>query len=325
MLVFDLEAASGIFGAMSIACWTVVFTPQILQNFKRKNADALSLHFIIIWLVGDIFNIIGSVLQGVLTSMIILAVYYTVADLVLLGQMFFYRGYIFRKPSTPSTNPTALVEPYDPNSPSALSVEPYDLNGLSDRRGSDTSDVSSPVPDQAEVPAPKAPRSLLQRFMWNTIIILMVLTAGFIGWLISVKISGQNKDEEIQDEDSLEFNTTGQVFGYLGAVTYIASRLPQLYLNWKRKTTEGLAMLFFIFSCLGNVTYVLSIFAYDPHCAGKICKPGEASRVYGRYILINLSWLGGSIINLLEDCGVFSQYFMYRNRARLNPNAPKEE
>lgn len=246
--------------------------------------------------------------------------------------MFFYRGYIFRKPSTPTTNSTAtLVEPYDPNSPSSLSVEPYNLNDLSsdesildketisNRRGSDTSDVSSTVPDQARVPAPKASRSLLQRFMLNTVIVLIVLAAGFIGWLISVKISGQKSDEEIQDEDSLEFNTTGQVFGYLGAVTYIASRLPQLYLNWKRKTTEGLAMLFFVFSCLGNVTYVLSIFAYDPRCANKICKPGEASGIYGRYMLINLSWLGGSIINLLEDCGVFSQYFMYRNRGNDGP------
>ncbi|KAF7554468.1 hypothetical protein G7Z17_g2897 [Cylindrodendrum hubeiense] len=306
MLVLDLEAASGIFGAMSIACWTVVFTPQILQNFKRKNADALSLHFILIWLVGDIFNIIGSTLQGVLTSMIILAVYYTVADLVLLGQMFFYRGYIFRKPSTPVTNPAAApVESYDLNSLSTLPIEPYDINALSsdesvldkdilsDRRGSDTSDASSTTPDQPRNPAPKPPRALLRSFLWNTLIVLIVLTAGFFGWLISVKVSGQKRDEEVQSEDSLEFNTT-----------------------------EGLAMLFFIFSCLGNVTYVLSIFAYEPKCAGTTCRSGEASGIYGRYMLINLSWLGGSIINLLEDCGVFSQYFMYRNRSN---DGPKQE
>lgn len=97
----DYEAISGIFGAISIACWVVVFSPQIIQNFRQKNADGLSLHFIIIWLIGDIFNIIGSILQKVLTSMIILAVYYTIADIALLCQMFFYRGFSLRDAPAP--------------------------------------------------------------------------------------------------------------------------------------------------------------------------------------------------------------------------------
>ena len=77
--------------SISIACWIVVFTPQIHSNFRRRSADGLSLLFIIVWLVGDIFNIIGAVLQKVLPTMIILAVYYTLADLVLLAQCLWYR------------------------------------------------------------------------------------------------------------------------------------------------------------------------------------------------------------------------------------------
>lgn len=89
-LNLDIEAISGICGyvspilqtgvqtlmkvgsSISIACWVVVFSPQIVENFKRGSADGLSLQFIIIWLAGDVFNIIGAVLQGVLPTMVII-------------------------------------------------------------------------------------------------------------------------------------------------------------------------------------------------------------------------------------------------------------
>lgn len=48
----------------------VVFSPQIIQNFQRSSADALSIQFIIVWLLGDVFNIIGAIMQGVLPTMV---------------------------------------------------------------------------------------------------------------------------------------------------------------------------------------------------------------------------------------------------------------
>lgn len=48
----------------------VVFSPQILQNFQRGSAEGLSIQFIIVWLLGDVFNILGAVLQGVLPTMV---------------------------------------------------------------------------------------------------------------------------------------------------------------------------------------------------------------------------------------------------------------
>jgi hypothetical protein len=37
--------------------------------------------------------------------------------------------------------------------------------------------------------------------------------------------------------------------------------------------------------------------------------------VYGKYILVNLSWLVGSLGTLFLDMGVFAQFFLYRNNA----------
>lgn len=69
-LNLDIDAISGITGSISIACWVVVFSPQIIENFRRGSADGLSVVFIVVWLLGDVFNIVGAVLQRVLPTMV---------------------------------------------------------------------------------------------------------------------------------------------------------------------------------------------------------------------------------------------------------------
>ena len=77
-------------------------------------------------------------------------------------------------------------------------------------------------------------------------------------------------------------------------------------------------MLFFLFACIGNLTYVLSIFAYEPLCHGTHgrCAKGEAAAIYGRYILVNASWLVGSMGTLILDMGIFIQFFLYREEEK---------
>lgn len=140
----------------------------------------------------------------------------------------------------------------------------------------------------------------------------MVCAAGVLGWFLGERSAGGRDEPSDAGADRLEFNVPGQVFGYLCAVAYIASRMPQLILSWLRKTTDGLSMPFSLFACFGNVMYVLSILAYDPKCPGGGRAPGEAGRIYGRYILVNLSWLMGSFVTLLMDLAVFVQYFVYK-------------
>ncbi|KAL2164175.1 hypothetical protein VTH06DRAFT_3389, partial [Thermothelomyces fergusii] len=41
------------------------------------------------------------------------------------------------------------------------------------------------------------------------------------------------------------------------------------------------------------------------------CRPGEAARIFWRYILVNLSWLAGSAGTLLLDLAIFVQFFVY--------------
>ncbi len=155
-------------------------------------------------------------------------------------------------------------------------------------------------------------QSAILTSFYNFMAIILVCAAGIFGWWLSYHPNrGQT---ELERDETLEFDVLGQVFGYTCAALYLGSRVPQLLLNYRRKSTEGISLLFFLFACIGNLTYVLSIVAYSPLCdRPRRCRSGEASAIYGKYILVNLSWLLGSLGTLLLDLGVFVQFFLYKD------------
>ncbi|KAK0710999.1 PQ loop repeat-domain-containing protein [Lasiosphaeris hirsuta] len=326
-LNLDVEAISGICGSISIACWVVVFSPQIVENLRRGSAEGLSVQFIVVWLLGDVFNILGAILQGVLPTMIILAIYYTIADFALLGQCFYYRGFTLSdaipapvlnksklltgSPVTIRTEGRGTPDHEDPN------PDPLERS----RRDSASSWAHlSPVVPLSEAPPPPPP-TRLQAIGFNLLAILMVIAAGVVGWYLS-RTYGSHDTAPVDDDARnapMSMNFWGQIFGWLCAVLYLGSRLPQLLLNWRRKSTDGVSMLFFLFACLGNLTYVLSIIAFDTGCGKEstaggrdgCAGDGEAAKVYWRYILVNLSWLAGSAGTLFLDGAIFVQFFLY--------------
>lgn len=177
-------------------------------------------------------------------------------------------------------------------------------------------------PSESPITAKQKPTTKLQATLFNSVAVLMVCASGVLGWWVSNYSVGSPRHHHHHDaskphhdeDDVLQFSLWGQCFGYLCAVLYLGSRIPQILLNYRRKSTDGVSMLFFIFACIGNLTYVLSIFAFEGKCKGSLghCEPGEKEALYGRYILVNASWLVGSLGTLLLDLGIFVQFFMYR-------------
>ena len=350
--------------SISIACWIVVYSPQIIENFRRSSADGLSSTFVIVWTLGDVFNVLGSVLQGVLPTMTILAVYYTLADIVLLGQCFYYKGFTLSdkptKKSTQDIHEEAVEEPPTEQSsllphrrPSTTPPRPAIANEEERSLRSSASSLQSPTsnshldathlspttpftPPETSAPPTDAitkPNTNLYTLIFNIGALIIVCAAGVLGWWLSSRSSqGQYPDHHHDHHHSspspddasspLHFDIWGQIFGYLCAVLYLGSRLPQLLLNFRRKSTEGISLLFFLFACVGNLTYVMSIFAYEPGCArfesydGERggCERGEWARGYGLYILLNASWLIGSAGTFLLDLIIFGQFWIYRDR-----------
>ncbi|KNZ77501.1 hypothetical protein J132_05296, partial [Termitomyces sp. J132] len=78
-------------GWVSIACWIIVYSPQIYENYSLQSGEGLSVVFVVIWLLGDLANLVGAIEGRLLLTIILLAVYYSVCDLTLLGQIYYYR------------------------------------------------------------------------------------------------------------------------------------------------------------------------------------------------------------------------------------------
>lgn len=245
--------------------------------------------------------------------MLILAIYYTIADIVLLLQCFYYRGFTWRDEVVPPKS-SAIGEADERTG----LLAPGDATERRPSSWSEAQHLSPAIPlldTDTPRPAPK-PYTYLQALLFNSVVVLMVCAAGVLGWWVSSGSHSGRKDITEQEPDFIELNLWGQVFGYFCAVLYLGSRVPQILLNYRRKSTEGISILFFLFACVGNLTYVLSIFAFDPRCGGEHghCAKGEAAKIYGQYILANASWLAGSMGTLFLDMGIFAQFFIYRER-----------
>ncbi|KAL8767910.1 MAG: hypothetical protein Q9209_005697 [Squamulea sp. 1 TL-2023] len=287
--------------------------------------------------------------------MTILAVYYTVADIVLLGQCFYYRGFTLSD-AQPTSDEEATVEEATEQSP--LLVRGFAATGPTtqasavdadqSRRSSSFSSFhnrlnqvdathlspatplipsSKPTSDPSSASA-RTSMSSFRTFALNTVALILVCAAGVLGWYLSTRSAQGRQSHDTSpitaiETEEIRFDLWGQIFGYLCAALYLGSRIPQLLLNYRRKSTEGVSMLFFLFACVGNLTYVLSIFAYEPECAklgreyGTIqCEHGEWSSDYRTYILVNMSWLIGSAGTLLLDLMIFAQFWIYRKKVK---------
>lgn len=43
---------------------------QLWENYTRKSGDGLSMTFLVIWLAGDVFNLLGVIMQDLLVTMV---------------------------------------------------------------------------------------------------------------------------------------------------------------------------------------------------------------------------------------------------------------
>ncbi|XP_025068930.1 lysosomal amino acid transporter 1 homolog isoform X2 [Alligator sinensis] len=86
------DIASIVLGLVSIVCFAAASFPQYYQACKTGNMDeALSIYFLLGWLAGDSFNLIGSFLADQLPLQTYTAIYYVSADLIMLSLYCYYK------------------------------------------------------------------------------------------------------------------------------------------------------------------------------------------------------------------------------------------
>lgn len=98
---------------------------------------------------------------------------------------------------------------------------------------------------------------------------------------------------------------SGTIVSWISGVFYFTSRFPQVFRNYRRKSTEGLSLLMFAFLIMGNAMYGLSIMLRQPP-------------LNKDFLLDKLPFLIGSVGTFVFDITIFIQFTMYRkNRVRV--------
>ncbi|SCU85335.1 LAFA_0D15126g1_1 [Lachancea sp. 'fantastica'] len=110
-------------------------------------------------------------------------------------------------------------------------------------------------------------------------------------------------------EDKFHFASTnstaatqaGVVLAWAGALCYVGARIPQLYKNYQRKSTDGLSPFLFINTLLANTTYNVSIFTS--------CKFLADTNKW-EFVMNELPFIVGSAGTVLFDLAYFYQHYV---------------
>ncbi|KAI9754251.1 MAG: hypothetical protein M4579_004782 [Chaenotheca gracillima] len=300
------EALSGVAGSISLAAWIFLLVPQLIENYKQGSAEGISLAFLAVWFIGDVANLFGAIWAGLVPTVIALAIYFCFSDLVLILQCLYYnfinsrRRDDRRKHSTASTQ--TGVEDEDPEDQPLLARTnsgSMGLPGSHSRRRSSASrapthrdSLTSSLPDIMEEKESRA-----KEWTKNGLCIVLICIVGAAGWAIAWKTGVWRPSPEHMDDDSGVNEAVGaQVLGYLSAVCYLGARIPQIAKNYRERSCDGLSLLFFILSLMGNATYGAGILFHS---------------LQRDYLLTNLPWLIGSLGTMVEDVVIFVQFRIY--------------
>jgi len=292
------EALSGIFGSISLASWIFLLVPQLVENYREGSAEGISLAFLTVWFIGDLANFFGAVWAGLVPTVIALAVYFCFADAVLITQCLYYNLINARKAARKAAlmaDGSTIDDPRQPLlTPTSSNIG---LPGSRRRSSASTKRRDSVLPSPG-LPTIDEDESTSRAWLKNALSIIAVALAGGLGWLIAWKV-GAWTPTSTDGEDSSHPALGAEILGYISAVAYLGARIPQIVKNYRERSCEGLSLLFFMLSLLGNATYGAGILFHSTS---------------GKYILTNLPWLIGSLGTMGEDTLIFIQFHMYAKK-----------
>ena len=227
----------------------VVYTPQFYENYQLQSGEGVSLLFIAIWLVADTFNLAGAILGNLIPTVIILGVYvspllarvyhlaciahttqYTACDLILLGQIYYYRWKNAHKPETASTESRLTND--DEETP-LLSVEVE----------------QTPRPESVVEPL----RVLAVKY---TIAVLFIISVGIAAWWIN---EGRYRTPDLhgllsvlEQHEKPKYYAFVQFCGWTSAILFVRSvPSPAFHFNahsfsaWRSDTSNTSVIPFF--------------------------------------------------------------------------------
>ncbi|KAG9440875.1 hypothetical protein H6P81_021040 [Aristolochia fimbriata] len=325
------------FGLLSLLAWAVAEIPQIVTNCCTQSGHGVSLAFLLTWVVGDVFNLVGCLLEpATLPTQYYTALLYTITTVVLVLQTIYYdyvrswwKSRRFKLIHSPATEEEEDTNRLPLKSNPHTSTDPTTTTPLKISRKSDTyyrsarSLASSGTPTYGSYLPGSGPSALAvpdddssddETFPsckpTSTKPITIPRSVGY-GTFISASLSlpyhskallmGRSNSglsrRLLLEKHVVESNVYGLWLGWLMAAIYMGGRLPQIWLNIKRGSVEGLNPLMFVFALIANITYVGSI----------LVRSTEWEKTKA-----NMPWLLDAVVCVALDLFIILQFVYYR-------------
>lgn len=263
-------------------------------------------------------------MEKLMFTMFLLALWYTVADIGLIWQVVYYQQCVTveikcdedeaivllnRKPLKQRrvSLEKSMLSKMDTNS---SEQQPTSHDALLDddenhavaaasnadiMNGNDTYDGDSTDRDIFTV-QPRI-RPIWVNLIGSSVLVVLIIASCY-GYMMTV-----TRIETVGDEKEIQLMP--QILGWLSAVLYVGSRVPQLIKNWRQQSTDGLSSGMFVCAVFGNIFFSMSIFLRSTE---------------RRYIIVNLPWIIGSLGTVIFDIMIFLQFYVF-NRRKLKHRA----
>lgn len=174
--------------------------------------------FLVIWLLGDVFNLIGVVMQDLLFTMLLLAVWYTLADIGLIWQVLYYQS---KRSGRKNSEDSLETDPLLPR-------------------------------NMIEQPTKRKQNQIIPQL---TLVISVIALVGSIAYYSYLHL--YLDDNSHSGREKRQMQVIPQIMGWTSAVLYVASRVPQIVKNYKERSTDGLSLAMFFCAVMGNVFFTL--------------------------------------------------------------------
>ncbi|GKU99108.1 hypothetical protein SLEP1_g12001 [Rubroshorea leprosula] len=325
------------FGLTSLLCWGIAEIPQIITNFRTKSSHGVSVVFLLTWVAGDVFNLVGCLLEpSTLPTQFYTALLYTASTVVLVLQSIYY-DYIHRWRTSRKIRENQTVEddqkkplksnrgdagiPIPKASPNStprrefyytsarsfgsgtppfwtyMRIAKSGPSAMTIDSDSSSDDETAAAPVSSRNHAASLPRPIPRSAVSYGTFLAASVNLPLHGQGLSETYAGFIGGRLLQLEHGSEHSAFGQWLGWLMAAIYMGGRIPQIWLNIKRGSVEGLNPLMFVFALVANVTYVLSI----------VVRTTEWDSIKA-----NMPWLLDAVVCVALDLFIILQYVYYR-------------
>lgn len=346
-----LAFLSQLLGTLSILAWLFAQLPQIVKNYKIGSTSGLSIFFLVEWCLGDFGNLLGAAFTHQASWQVTIGGYYVFVDLCLVGQWVWYEklrhGRIVRRirrwsggtedrwdgPSGNMVNVSiegvdtahgrglaardAAAVPTDGKQHSkAAPKSPINFRSPNFEKATKYQDEkASTTPGGTTIYRVGTPSSSSFSPSPRTMLLLACLLAVAQASPLSRRPIHQT-DRHVHESHATALENAGTVLSWMSSLLYLGSRLPQLYKNYRRKSTAGLSPQLFAAAFCGNLFYSSALVSnpcawesYPPHSAHGWVGQNGSDR--GQWIAAAFPfWLGAAGV-LALDASVGVQFALY--------------